>query len=715
MQLNNVQSIRRMLSTAIVVLIFQSGFTQLIYINAGKEIYSFDPLTCEYTFVVKTSHGFLDLAFDRNGVLYGCGTDLERINTVTGGLTKLAELNTAANGMTISADDIVYLGASDGELISYNLMTGVTTFLGNMGFGCAGDLTFYGGELYMAAFNNEFVKVNITHPDQSEWLFTHQSQSDIVGIISDYVNCEITKVYALSGDHTEIFLIDFASLTLDPVCQLTIDVYGGASTSEFLSSVPVTLGMPDIVQIDCDASEGSIAFPKASGFGSLQFRLNHGAWQNESFFNMLMPGMYMLELMDERGCRDSTNITILNENSILLENIEITPTPCGQAEGTLSFSASGGNGLLLFSLTGILYQSEMQFAGLPAGNYHLTIKDEAGCMITQEIEIPELSFEAHVDYDVINPTCHQSNGVIMLFPDPDDDFEYAMAGSSFEKETQFDQLNEGSYIILVRDINLCIDSISIALEGSLAPELQLVSISPASCGSLNGKIEVAGAGGSPPFSYSIDAFPHQAAPAFDMVAAGEHIIYVMDIEGCLDSIKAEIPVVIGPVIKSIESIPSACYTSTGKIQVSWESTMGSDSLQVFDPMQHLVANLDQLAAGEYYIVLTDASGCLVDTIVQVLTMDCSSGLPNIFSPNGDGINDNFVISNYPDQELNCEIFDRWGNLVFVSTNENHSQEWSWNGKHNGKDCPSGVYAFVLRKINAERKISFTYGNITLIR
>ncbi len=71
--------------------------------------------------------------------------------------------------------------------------------------------------------------------------------------------------------------------------------------------------------------------------------------------------------------------------------------------------------------------------------------------------------------------------------------------------------------------------------------------------------------------------------------------------------------------------------------------------------------------------------------------------PNLFSPNNDGNSDLFVINgleDYPDFSL--EIFDRWGSKVYEYHNNGElSPEW-WDGTHNGKPVPVGVYYYVLR-------------------
>jgi len=77
--------------------------------------------------------------------------------------------------------------------------------------------------------------------------------------------------------------------------------------------------------------------------------------------------------------------------------------------------------------------------------------------------------------------------------------------------------------------------------------------------------------------------------------------------------------------------------------------------------------------------------------------------PNIFSPNNDGINDEWSPS-YLKEDEEIQIFNRWGNLVYILNHENKM----WNGTHiNGTECSDGLYFFIS---NQNKQ-----GNIHLIR
>jgi gliding motility-associated-like protein len=74
-------------------------------------------------------------------------------------------------------------------------------------------------------------------------------------------------------------------------------------------------------------------------------------------------------------------------------------------------------------------------------------------------------------------------------------------------------------------------------------------------------------------------------------------------------------------------------------------------------------------------------------------------IPNVFTPNGDNINDYFKISyNFAPENYKITILNRWGNKLFETDNINNS----WNGKYNGNQCSSGVYYYLIQFKNRDK-------------
>lgn len=91
----------------------------------------------------------------------------------------------------------------------------------------------------------------------------------------------------------------------------------------------------------------------------------------------------------------------------------------------------------------------------------------------------------------------------------------------------------------------------------------------------------------------------------------------------------------------------------------------------------------------FEVTVTDTCGNSVSDIVVInVILECKLEVPNIFSPNGDGINDNFVVSGVGLKTYSASIFDRWGRKVFESTDV--TQSWD------GKNVDDGTFYYVIK-------------------
>lgn len=116
----------------------------------------------------------------------------------------------------------------------------------------------------------------------------------------------------------------------------------------------------------------------------------------------------------------------------------------------------------------------------------------------------------------------------------------------------------------------------------------------------------------------------------------------------------------------------------------------------------------------YYVIGTDAFGCQnIDSIYVRVVPKPKFYVPNAFTPDGDGVNDVFIIGSYQNFNLNSfKVFSRWGQLVF----ETDDVAQGWDGRSPGGDpLPAGAYIFRIEGqddlgIPQERQ-----GNVTLLR
>ena len=86
-------------------------------------------------------------------------------------------------------------------------------------------------------------------------------------------------------------------------------------------------------------------------------------------------------------------------------------------------------------------------------------------------------------------------------------------------------------------------------------------------------------------------------------------------------------------------------------------------------------------------------------------------IPNAFTPNGDGINDEFYITATNFKSIDFIVIDRWGKQTYSAKNA----EFRWNGKVNGRDIQEGIYMYLFSGVtNDDLKIKRS-GTITVVR
>lgn len=111
--------------------------------------------------------------------------------------------------------------------------------------------------------------------------------------------------------------------------------------------------------------------------------------------------------------------------------------------------------------------------------------------------------------------------------------------------------------------------------------------------------------------------------------------------------------------------------------------------------------------GMYTYALPASSGC--DSIINLTLNFCKVFLPNVFSPNSDGINDLFKpLGKEPIIEYTLQIYNRLGNLIYEGE--------EWDGQVNGEEAQTGVYVYVVKQklLNGGMRVAAS-GSVMLLR
>ena len=155
-------------------------------------------------------------------------------------------------------------------------------------------------------------------------------------------------------------------------------------------------------------------------------------------------------------------------------------------------------------------------------------------------------------------------------------------------------------------------------------------------------------------------------------------------------------------------------TANGNASITSVWNFGNGSSATYSSVATATALFKQ--PGNYTITLYAAKGSCSGSVQKVVSVDLPSSLsvPNVFTPNGDGINDFYYLKATGLSDITITIFDRWGHKTYELTTTKGNI--SWDGKNQfGKEAPDGTYFYVLKAKGKDDKEFEQKGTISLFR
>lgn len=358
-------------------------------------------------------------------------------------------------------------------------------------------------------------------------------------------------------------------------------------------------------------------------------------------------------------------------------------------------------------------------SGLPAGNYTVLVSDAAGCSDSLSIQIPEPPPLAFITQTIQNVTCHGgSDGAVFTSPGGGTP-PYTIIWNTGQQSQNLQNIGAGTYTAIFTDANNC-DTLTLSAIVTEPPPINPVATaSPVNiCYGGQTTLEANGnftvdwtppSGLSSTTGNSVTASPAQTTTYTATVtnAAGCQesttvTVNVFHFLADLDTVTAQ-PQCFGKVnFNSLMKFPNRLASA------QWDF---GDGNQGSGTSPEHTYNLDGLV--NVTVTFTDTLGCDTTVTFSVLVKGNSTAtlteLPNIITPDGDNLNDFLKIN--PDfvecNPFTLSIFNRWGNLVFESRNNNPPFEGKSSG---GQPLSPGVYFYYLKSDKQELT-----GHITIIR
>ena len=234
-------------------------------------------------------------------------------------------------------------------------------------------------------------------------------------------------------------------------------------------------------------------------------------------------------------------------------------------------------------------------------------------------------------------------------------------------------------------------------------------------------------GGTPPYLYSINGGESfQTTPFFSTLPAGVYDLVVQDVNACeyaealsLDQPDSLTVVVTEPEVTIALGETHAIFAQVNVpieelVSINWEHNGTLDCDDCLDP----VAKPDETTV--YRVTVQNANGCQDEAVMRLFVERSRPVyIPTAFSPDGDGINDFFMIFariGVVHKVHSLEVFNRWGESVFtVFDFQANDPAAGWDGNFRGKTLNPGVFAYVARIEFIDGEIEVLKGEVILIR
>lgn len=434
--------------------------------------------------------------------------------------------------------------------------------------------------------------------------------------------------------------------------------------------LPEVSATVDPVPTCLGSDTGSITFsnPIGSPSDTYSYSIDDGlTFQASPIFENLAAGTYDLRvsIAENNNCDFIVpGVTITTSPGIFWDepNTLITrASGAGTNDGQIAPAFIGGTPPLTYLWSANANNATTQnITGLAAGIYTVTVTDAANCPITQNFEVTEVGPLTISNIAPTNVSCRgEANGSITTTVTGEGTITYLWTIANGDPVSISNGVNganltgilAGSYILTATDDNATVSTAPIVI-GEPATSVTITNIIPTdiSCfGGNDGALEIQAAGGSGPYTYSLNGGAFQTTPQFTGLLANSYAVIVRDANACEFAEPTPVlliePQELSLIINEQRPVTAANETN-GAIFITVEGGSNNYTYEWSGPNGYLSTDEDilGLAAGDYIVTITDANfaisngaGCrltsaiisitepgqLIANLIQTVLLECS--------------------------------------------------------------------------------------------
>lgn len=510
-----------------------------------------------------------------------------------------------------------------------------------------------------------------------------------------------------------------------------LSIHPAGASCGFDSVLSVEYKIPKVEQTVTNATcfnkaDGKVVLRIKDGVPPYNFTINFIPVKTDTFlvYNNLEAGSHFLQVFDQSGCEVYRNKFNITRPSKLIDQVSgIFPSHCVESDGSFVITTTGSLPPYQYSIDdGIPVEGtngSFTFKYVSPGKHIVKVTDTHFCLDSFVVDMPDTTILKARNPVSIPSICEGSTG---------EEFRTVSGGfkpyiwqlnndplqTSTRDSIHLKNLSIGTHRLKITDSVGCeyFETINVGKKSTITGIH--ASSTPVNCNQKEGSVSIDSLkGGVAPYLYKlVPLYDDFVSPdSFAHLGPGTYRIYVSYAQDCIDSSNAvtivpkEIPYV------QFQHFPEGkLVLIDGKGDMEFKIDSSSQNITRYEwnfgDGGHWTDTLPDTKhtytyPGTYSISVkvTNTDGC-VNSFSEKIYSEKQSILkiPDIFSPNGDGLNDVWDIATTNVTNIHIQVFDRWGGLVFETVH----LEIKWDGKNlNGQELTPGTYVAKISALDNE--------------
>ncbi len=483
-----------------------------------------------------------------------------------------------------------------------------------------------------------------------------------------------------------------------------------------LTGVPQTITEPSVLSITNQVKVDNVCFQ--GNTGSISITVSGGtapytyAWTGPNGFTSanqnlsgIVAGTYQVRVTDANGCMLTGVPQTITDPSPLALNAQVQSETCPDAgDGRIELTLSGG--LPPYQVSWDHGVTGRIATALGSGTYRVTVRDQGGCTQTAEyslLPIPELRLEGTLTYQATQVPFQIS---ALLQSDAQGGTPpYTYRWTSGQTSSSITATESGIYTLQLKDAKGCVQEkeFVVALPLPLVLAVAVSTIPLCKEGGQETKFQLSISNGLPPYQITWTMGSVSATGLlFTTRESGLVEVEVRDALGLIQKRAITIaprltgPLDFDPLFESQVQFQADLVGFKGVFHssatwphqvISWDFGDGYSRSEASPAHTYT-------RKGRYTVTLAvlDNAGCLITQSKTLDILDFFIEIPNVFTPNGDQLNDTFFPKFRYITNLQLQVMNKRGELIYRSR---RLDDAGWEGSVAGQKAPEGVYVYKL--------------------